>query len=122
TVAFEKATHTEVANALSRVVAGEKLSITDDALAEVARLAQGSFRDATKLLEELSWQEGELDITVVRTVVKSPHADLEMVLKAVKARDSKAIIEWIEKAARSGSDMKMLAQQLIGRLHQELLV
>jgi DNA polymerase-3 subunit gamma/tau len=57
---FRKATDDEVIRSLLRVVAGEKKKISEASLSLIAKAANGSFRDATKILEQLFTEEKSL--------------------------------------------------------------
>ena len=63
TVSFSLATQDELLRSLRRIVSGEKLNIEKDALEEIARLSDGSFRDGSKILQELSVKAGSKKIT-----------------------------------------------------------
>lgn len=59
---FRKATNEEIVSSLKRVMSGEKLKISEKVLESIANKSNGAFRDATKLLEQVSIQgEGFLD-------------------------------------------------------------
>ena len=53
-IKFQKAKKEEVINSLKRVVKGEKLEVEKEVLAEISVNAEGSFRDAQKILDQLS--------------------------------------------------------------------
>ena len=52
-IGFKRATDDELVRALQRIVKGEGLKIDEQTLHEIAKLADGGFRDGTKILEEL---------------------------------------------------------------------
>ena len=53
-VQFDKAKTEELVRSLNRVVKGEKIEIKKEDLVKIANKANGSFRDAVKVLEQLS--------------------------------------------------------------------
>ena len=57
-IPFRKATEEEIKNSLRRVIAGEKIKIEDKVVEKIAKLANGAFRDAVKMLEQFTF-EGE---------------------------------------------------------------
>src|SRR5258708_35268072 len=62
-ISFAPATEEELVRSLKRIVIGENLQITDEALYLIANLAEGGFRDGTKILEEMSLVSGGKEIT-----------------------------------------------------------
>lgn len=121
TISFKKATMSEIAQSLKRVADGEKLEISEEALQEVAKMAEGSFRDGTKFLEELTWRTGPIDVTAVREAMKSHGRDLHDLLVLLRDRNSHQVVTWLEEAAATGRDMKVMTRQLVVALHDELL-
>lgn len=68
-ISFTKATIKELMESLSKVVKGEGLKVGEDALLELASYVDGSFREAHKLLEQLSMMATDIDIDQVRKLV-----------------------------------------------------
>jgi DNA polymerase-3 subunit gamma/tau len=67
TVDFYKASSAELAKATERVAKEEGLSIEKEALAQIVNLADGSFRDAIKILETVSLAATDKKITSEQT-------------------------------------------------------
>lgn len=120
-VNFKKATTAEIIRSLSKIVSGEKLKVDREALEKISRLSDGSFRDAAKFLEQLSFSG---------IVIKGPDVDklagqadfpvqdwLEVILK----KNSAASIEMLEKALASGVDLKWLISQALENLKALIL-
>src|SRR5258706_12597240 len=63
-VTFSRATEKEIVHSLQRIVKGEKLDIDEKVLLEIAKLSDGGFRDATKVLEEIVMKAGGKRITL----------------------------------------------------------
>ncbi|KKU09112.1 MAG: polymerase III, subunit gamma/tau protein [Candidatus Woesebacteria bacterium GW2011_GWB1_45_5] len=53
-IAFRKATPEETVHSLTKVVKGEKMKIEEEVIQSIAKAANGSFRDAVKILEQVS--------------------------------------------------------------------
>src|SRR6266581_3023021 len=62
-IAFKRATDEELVRSLKRIKEGEKLEVDEDALFAIAKMADGGFRDAAKILEELASKAQEKKIT-----------------------------------------------------------
>lgn len=124
-VNFSLATDDEIVRALQRAVSGEKLQVDDEALFAIARMADGGFRDAVKLLEEVVLQAGDKKITreVFESSFKSGNVfgHVEALLGALKQHDVKAGLEVVKVLVEQGMDIKYFLQQVIEELHTLLL-
>ena len=60
TINFTKATPKDIARQLSRVAKGENIKIADEAINIIAKHSDGSFRDAVKILETLSFKTKDI--------------------------------------------------------------
>ncbi|MBI4034974.1 MAG: DNA polymerase III subunit gamma/tau, partial [Candidatus Chisholmbacteria bacterium] len=63
-VNFERATSQEVKRSLEKVVAGERLKVEPEVLTQLTKAAEGSFRDAQKLLEQMVMGREKNKLTV----------------------------------------------------------
>jgi DNA polymerase-3 subunit gamma/tau len=61
---FKRATRTEIVNKLKKIISEEKIRIDREALDLVASSAEGSFRDAESLLDQLITFGGDRNITL----------------------------------------------------------
>ncbi len=105
-VKFTKAAPAELKRSLKRVAKGEKLKVGDEKLTEIASAADGSFRDAVKLLEH-------------PTKLKPFQLDDWLVL--VYRRQTKPALEWLQEAWKEGTQARQLILAAIERLRQVLL-
>jgi len=119
---FHKPTITEIKKALSRIISPEKISITEEAIEKIAILSDGSFRDAVKLLEQVSFTKGEITIDLVDKTLRVSDASLvEEFIKALQNRKTQEAIDIVERQMDSGTDMKAFLGAVIKKLHQQLL-
>lgn len=105
-IKFNKASPAELLRSLRRVAKSEKLKVGDEKLAQIAAAADGSFRDAVKLLEH-------------PTKLKPLQLDDWLIL--VYRRQTKAALEWLQKAWKEGVQPRQLILAAIERLRQVLL-
>lgn len=68
---FSQATAENLILALQKVVDGEQLVAANDALALIAKKSEGSFRDALKIIDQLSSVRREITVGLVEDGVKS---------------------------------------------------
>lgn len=116
---FGRAKKADLLHMLKRICEAEKIKIEDELLKLVAKYSDHSFRDAAKMLEELSIQnkltleEGKKFMGIL---VK------ENLLEVVKKDSLKKSLEWIEEFAQAGGDFKHLSEQLLDELRKLMLV
>jgi DNA polymerase-3 subunit gamma/tau len=108
---------------LRTVAVRETIQVSEEALAKIARAAEGSVRDALSLFEQvLAFSGNEVkdeDVTALLGLI-----DRELLLRASSAMvggDSLAMLELVESLADYGADYKNFARELL--LHfRELLM
>lgn len=120
---FKRATKEEVVRSLKRVVAGEKLDVSDDALLEIAKVSDGSFRDGVKLLEQLSLNGKKITKDeIVSSLGILREKDLESFFDSLERADAKALIGFVDDAFQSGVDLKILNIRILDYLRNLLLL
>jgi DNA polymerase-3 subunit gamma/tau len=108
---------------LRTVAVGETIQVSEEALAKIARAAEGSVRDALSLFDQvLAFSGSEVkdeDVTALLGLI-----DRELLLRASSAMvggDSLAMLELVESLADYGADYRNFARELL--LHfRELLM
>lgn len=124
-IAFALATEDELVHALTRIVHGENLQIDTEALHMIARMAEGGFRDATKILEELvAVSNGEKitqEIVEKQYHVSSISYYVLSLLENLEKKDVKSCLEIIQKITNDGIDNKYFITEILNALHQILL-
>jgi len=114
---FNKATDEEIMNALKKAAEGEKLAVEEEALEEIIKLADGSFRDAQKILEELSFLGPKIEARMVKKMTGlddslAPALLLDF-LAAGKLQEAVAMVERI---SQRGLDIQTYLEQLLREL------
>lgn len=128
-ISFNKATENELVRSLKRIVAGEKIEIDPkeekDILSEIAKMADGGFRDAAKILEEFSLlaQGNVLNKSLIESTFKTATfatyvTSLLINLEKRKVKDSLGIIKNL---TDQGLDIKYFISCLLESLHEYLL-
>ena len=95
-----------IAARLRQVATEEKLDVDDDALALIAKSADGGMRDGLSLLDQvLSFGEGRVTPERVREVLGLIADDLYgELLRLVAERDPKAVFPLVDRLAEAGAD------------------
>ncbi|MDO8515471.1 MAG: DNA polymerase III subunit gamma/tau [bacterium] len=106
---FGRGTIEEIIRCLRRAATGEKLKIDDEMLVTLAKMADGSFRDAHKLLEQVA--NGE-------NIISTKIENLDDFIKNILDKNLEKSLEFID--SYSGQ-IKDLIEVVAANLHEELV-
>ncbi len=118
-VNFRMAGLEEIANSLARVAKGEKINIDKEGIDLIAKLGEGSFRDATKMLEEIAWMEGKITQERVEEFFHIIGGEMETLGQLINSKDGLGIMSFVESRVSGGGDIKLLAGRVLDYLHVE---
>jgi DNA polymerase III gamma/tau subunit len=108
-----------------RILQGEHIAFETDALEQVAKLSEGSFRDGAKILEEITvGLEGKkLTKDVVHRTFHTQKIEQHITafLLACTEKDAKKALAIIQAITTEGIDIKYFIQQVLLSLHGALL-
>lgn len=104
---------------LQEIVVSEKIAYEQSALMRIARLGQGSMRDAISLLEQaIAYCNHDLKLTEVDELFGfSYHRYLPSLLSALAAGDIKQCLAVVEEIATQGVDYEKILGSLLQSLH-----
>jgi len=122
-VKFNKASIKEIKAALLKVVKGEKLKIKDEDLIKISQEADGSFRDAVKVLEQLAASGKVISSKKVSQVIERGMVgrNLDEWLLMIYKGEAKTALDWLSEALKEGADISQLTVEAVNRLRQVLL-
>ncbi len=119
---FRKASIDELSGALKRIATKEKISIDDAALARIASLSDGAFRDGVKLLEQMSLQGTPVTVgSVEASIGGSSRVVQTQFVGALRSRDAAVLVSTIETLSQNGADLKAFLTELIADLHTRIV-
>ena len=119
---FAKASKEESLRSLKRVANGEKIKIDDETLSVIYKHADGAFRDAVKIFEQLVSEKVELNKSGVASFLeKSSAFNIEDFLEFLSKKDAAKLLLLLNEAIKKGASAKNLTQNLIGNLRTELI-
>jgi DNA polymerase-3 subunit gamma/tau len=119
---FTLPTTQELGRSLRRVISAEKLKVAEDILEKISRLSDNSFRDAHKLLEQLSWQGQEIKEESLRVLIgHSAELPVDNLFHLLKDSDVKGSLQWLWQALKDGYEPEYINRQLLERLRVLLL-
>jgi DNA polymerase-3 subunit gamma/tau len=121
-IAFKRATINEISKSLKRVADGEKIKIDGSALTVIAEAAGGSFRDAIKILEQVSSEGKELTEESLRDYLFSKKDfDLDSFVSLLVKKDTKKLVTEIGKLGEKGVSIEVFLKSLLTKLRLSLL-
>ena len=124
-IPFKRATDEELLRAFQRISKKEKIQIDKDALYEIAKFSDGSFRDGVKVLEELATSANGKKITkefVQKTYSTSDmNKNIHEMIDSLIAKDLKRGIALVGSLVEGGTDLKYFLEALVAKLHGVLL-
>jgi DNA polymerase-3 subunit gamma/tau len=120
---FRRVPVDDIVTQLQKIVETEKLTITPDALASIARQSAGGLRDAISLLDQLAstGQPITLDLTQEILGTATSQTVLALVHAVLEGTPSKAL-DAVHAALDGGTDPRVLARQVVDYLRAVLLI
>jgi len=119
---FHKAQPAEVERCLKRVISGEKLKVEKGVVEKIAQSVDGSFRDAHKILEQLSLNGAEIKLDQANKLLQqTTELDPKKLLTILGAKDVRQALLEIDRIVGAGADLSIFVQQLLTRLRHEML-
>ncbi len=115
TLEFKRLSENEIVSKLEEIAKKEKIKITKEALAEIARCSNGGLRDSIGLLEKTSnYKNEELTIDDVRFVSNNISTDeLEELIQLIKNKQIKETIKKIDEYNENGVDLSKIVSDLV---------
>jgi DNA polymerase-3 subunit gamma/tau len=105
----------ELRQHLAEAARAEKVSLSDDAIALIAREAEGSLRDAQSLLEQvLAGADGAVDVATVRSLLGAADRRLVVdVADAILGADPAAVVRRLGELHAHGYDAQRFCRDLL---------
>jgi len=121
-ILFKKATDEEIVRSLEKVAKGEKLKIPQSSLSIIAKASGGSFRDATKILEQMVAEKVKLNEDSVSGFVLGKGQDtVDRLVICLIDRDIKKSLELFDNSYKNGVSVNNLIGSLVEIYRNELL-
>lgn len=120
---FRRISPTDIAARLTEVAQKEGIDCDADALAYIARLADGALRDALSILDQCAGQgERVTRELVMRLVGATDREPLERLSKAVAAGDASAVLNEVAQLYAGSKDMSLLCSELMAHYRDIMAV
>jgi DNA polymerase III subunit gamma/tau len=121
TIEFHKATNKELLNTLKQILINEKIKFEEEALEIIIKRADGSFRDAIKLLE-MTAQAGKVTIKEVEVYASaSIDGEITNLIDNLLNKDEVEVVKVFENLRNKNIEQKFFHKSLLETLHTSLL-
>ncbi len=121
-IAFARASQDEILSALRRIVKKEHIDISDDALALLSTSTEGSFRDAVKLLEQLSFHKGAITLDAARELLAlATETSVTDFITTLVTRNTTKSLAIVEKVIADGVDARSFVVSALKELETMLV-
>ena len=112
---FSKINDSLIADRLKEIAGYENIEIDNDALFEIARLADGGMRDAINILDQLvAYSNSKITLDDIYKVNGSvSYSDLYELLKAIIDNDKVKIIEFVDNIDKNGKEIGKFVEEMI---------
>jgi DNA polymerase-3 subunit gamma/tau len=122
---FTRATDEDLTRSMHRIVKAEGIKIEPQAILEIAKLSDGSFRDAVKILDEIAIFAGSKTVTADLVNEKFNSLgiteNLNRMIEVFVKKDTKKGLEICRELVKQGMDFKFFIEQLTSQLHLIML-
>ncbi len=121
TLEFRKASNGELSNTLKKILINEKIKFDDEALNLIIKRADGSFRDAIKLLE-MTAQTGKVTLAEVGVYSESSiEQEVINLIDSLIDKNEVKVVEIFENLRSLDIEPKFFHKSLLETLHTSLL-
>ena len=112
---FSKINGSLIADRLREIAGFENIEIDNDALFEIARLADGGMRDAINILDQLvAYSNSKITLDDIYKVNGSvSYSDLYELLKAIIENDKVKIIKFVDNIDKNGKEIGKFVEEMI---------
>lgn len=121
-VKFSRVGKSVLIDVLLRIAKKEKIQVDSEIIALIAEVADGSFRDAVKVLEQVSFLKKNATISEIRTLLSVPDQAIKnMFLTSLVEKNVKAALEILHQLVEDGSDIKQFTTDVLYALEEQLV-
>lgn len=120
---FKPANNQEILEVLQKIARAEKIDADEEALKFLAKKAEGSFRDAVKILDQVASSKGKITTKSLQETLKATQFDdLLDLIKNIVSHDAKNSLLTLSKQIEQGVDVKDLALSLMDILRNMVFI
>jgi DNA polymerase-3 subunit gamma/tau len=121
-ISFHLASPAEIKKAVLDVLEKEKVDYEDAAIDQIVQLANGSFRDAIKLAEQLYQQAGAITSEAVSQHAPTGDAAIPQLTQAILDKNERAVVAIFQQLRSDGVPADYFGSQFLQFLHDQLML
>lgn len=120
---FVRPTQKQITEKLEKIVGAEKWKLEKEGLMEIAKVADGTFRDAEVMLDKISSVNDKASAEDIRILLGKRNINLVLdLLKLIISKDTRGSFLLLEEFVSSGGNIKVFTETLLETLRDILLV
>lgn len=113
-IPFRKAQQEELVSALTKIVEKEHIDVDGDVIAFIAGIADGAFRDAVKLLEQVSFSTKKITLAAVIDILATSEVAIrERFIHAIIQKNQDEALKLITDLVATGKDIKQFSIDIL---------
>lgn len=121
-LSFAKAQPDELRSALARIIISEHLTVDDEAIERIIELSDGAYRDAVKMLEQMSLVSKPITRALVDETLSVPTQSLRNELfVALSQKDIGKALQSVSTLVETGLDVRVFVSDCASYVHSLLL-
>lgn len=120
---FNKISVNKIKERLEYIIKEEKINIEEEAIIEIARLADGGMRDALSILDQvISYSDDKITVSSIHEINGTiPQYELKELIEKIGEKQYNDIFEIIDKYDNSGKNFVKLSEEIINFYRNILL-
>jgi DNA polymerase-3 subunit gamma/tau len=118
---FRKATDQEIIRSLEKIIKAEKIKIDDKSLSLIAKYSEGSFRDAHKILEQITIDKIKNYEDIEVFLSSSLSLNVNNLLNFILEKQLESALKEVDRLVNKGTNVEYINQKLTEKLKESLL-
>jgi len=111
---FSRADDADLANVIKKIARTESIKLDEKAISTIAKVSDGSFRDAVSILDQLSVFKSEIkEEDILNLAAVSGWNQLYDFVESLAKKEVKKAVLTIEKISESGADISLFAKETV---------
>jgi len=119
---FSKASNDEIRQLLEQIIKKEKITLRPDVLNKILELADGSFRDAVKLLEQVTTHNQTSNANAALAFFPPIIQEIEKLVNYIIKKDAQEVSQIFKHLREIKIDENYFSTKLLGFLHHQLML
>ena len=114
---FQKIDVASMKSRIANICSLEKIAIDDDAIEEIAYLAEGGMRDALSLLDQLSKSNEKITVDLIEKVIRIfSNKSIDLIIKSLENNDLEKFLNQMSDCRKQNVDYKSFLKRMIDAL------